>query len=165
MTQDNRVYRKNVRVIVIKNDKILLGKKFINNKFLCYAFPGGGIEEGQSIKETVIKEMLEEVAIEVDNVELLNFTSNYEITYSDPERAKKYKGGEDEWCSCRFVKENTSLFNTEGDAMPHDWVTIDQAIKIINNGPYSNINPARINALKILKEKMHAKEKPNYIKW
>lgn len=36
---DNRTLRPCVRVIITKKDKVLIGKKIINGKFVCYEFP------------------------------------------------------------------------------------------------------------------------------
>lgn len=46
--KDKRWYRKCVRVAITKGDKVLLGKKIINNKFVGYEFPGGGVEGNDS---------------------------------------------------------------------------------------------------------------------
>jgi hypothetical protein len=39
---DKRGYRQCVRVIIVNGKEILLGKKYIDGKFVCYEFPGGG---------------------------------------------------------------------------------------------------------------------------
>ncbi len=164
-TVDTRLYRECVRVVIVKKDKILLGKKFIKGKFVCYEFPGGGIEDNQTPQETVVKEMLEEVAIKVNKVELLNYSQKYEINYPNPERAKLYRGGVDIWCTCDFVKYDDSLFDVENDALPYTWVTVDDAIKLIKEGPQSDYNVARLHVLNMINDKKNNKEQPRYSKW
>jgi 8-oxo-dGTP pyrophosphatase MutT (NUDIX family) len=56
----------NVRpcVILIEKEKVLcIESKYGNEEFLL--FPGGGIEIGETIQETAIREMLEETGLNV----------------------------------------------------------------------------------------------------
>ena len=105
------------------------------------------MEEGDSLEETVIKECLEEVGILVTEPTSLNMAVRYEIDYPNPERAKLYRGGEDNWFTAKKVKRDKSLHGVEGDLLPHEWVTIEAAINKINNGPESIYNGPRIEAL------------------
>ncbi len=163
---DKRTYRQCVRVIIIKDKKILLGQKFINGKFICYEFPGGGVEDNDSLEDTVIKECLEEVGILVHSVKSLNIKYKYELDYPNPERAKLYRGGEDNWFICVFGKQNKSLYNADNDKLPHTWVTIDEAINLIDNGPENSFNPTRLEVLNKLKySKTNNKDKSLITKW
>ena len=144
---DKRGYRKAVRVIITDGRHILLGRKIINGKFVCYEFPGGGVEEGDSLEETVVKECLEEVGILVTDAKSLNMAVRWEIDFPNPERAKLYRGGEDNWFTAKKVKQDKSLHGIEGDLLPHEWVTIETAISKIKNGPESIYNEPRIEAL------------------
>ena len=144
---DNRTLRPCVRVIIIKKDKVLLGKKFIKGKFVCYEFPGGGVEEGDSFEFTVVNECLEEVGVSVVNPVRLDLSFSYEVKYPDPKRAALYKGGIDHWYYATYVMEDKRLFNVEGDALPYEWVSVKEAIRKIINGPESLYNAARIEAL------------------
>ena len=62
------------RAIIINDDKILL-----NSFDSYYNFPGGGIEENETAKQAVIREVLEETGLTVDVGELV-FTLEYEPT-------------------------------------------------------------------------------------
>ena len=148
--KDKRWYRKCVRVAITKGDKVLLGKKIIDGKFVGYEFPGGGVEEGDSLEETVKKECLEEVGISVTNIKHLGISFKYEVNYPNPERAKLYKGGEDTWFSCEFVKFNKELHGIEGDSLPYTWETVPNAINLIKKGPESEYNRPRLEALERL---------------
>lgn len=163
---DKRKYRQCVRIIIVKNNKILLGQKFINGKFICYEFPGGGVEGNDNLEETVIKECLEEVGILVNNIKSLNIKYKYDLEYPNPERAKLYRGGEDNWFICVFYKQNKSLYNKDNDKLPYVWVTVDEAINIINNGPENSFNNIRIEVLTKLKQsKINNKDKPLSTIW
>ena len=58
------------RGVVIHNNKILLNM-FGNGAY--YNIPGGGVEQGESIKESVIREVLEESGLTVEVAEFLYF--------------------------------------------------------------------------------------------
>lgn len=149
---DNRTYRNCVRVIITKGNLVLLGRKYKDGNLLCYEFPGGGVEEDSSFEETVVKECLEEIGILVKDIVSLNLKYKYELAYPNPKRAKLYRGGEDNWFVCKYDKQDKSLYNDDKDAMPYSWVTIDQAIKLISEGPESSFNSIRIKALLKLTE-------------
>ena len=136
-----------MRIIIVKDNQILLGKKFISGKFVYYEFPGGGVEEGDTFEDTVVKECLEEVGILVNNVRSLGVQNQYEVDYPKPERAKLYRGGQDNYFTCDYVKQDKRLYNADNDTLPYIWVTINKAIKLINEGPESRFNPARLEAI------------------
>ena len=163
---DKRGYRECIRVIIVKGDKILLGDKIIKNKFVCYEFPGGGIEEGESIESTVIKECLEEVGILVEKPIDLGLSYQYDIDYPNPERAKLYRGGKDIWYSATYVRRDKKLHNIENDALPYQWVTITEAKQLILMGPESTYNKARLEALAELEKRLISANKPHFVdKW
>lgn len=155
---DKRGYRQCVRVIITKGDKVLLGKKFINDEFIGYEFPGGGVEEGDSLEETVKKECLEEVGIKVTNVTPLGVQFKYDVDYPNPERAKLYRGGEDTFFAAEFVSFDKKIHDSEGDALPYTWETIPNAIKLISKYKESIYTPVRIEALNKIKELTLAEE-------
>lgn len=151
---DTRTYRRCVRIVIVKGKQVLLGKKYIDNKFIGYEFPGGGIEPKDSETETVVKEALEEVGILVRNPVNLHLRYCYDIDYTNPERAKLHKGGEDVWYMADFAKRDEALHGIENDKLPYTWETIDKAIDKIRKGPQSRFNAARIEALKAVDEKI-----------
>ena len=74
-----KTHRVGARAIIIHDGKILL------NEFgdgLYYNLPGGGVEDGELVKETVIREVIEETGIEVDAGELL-FVLEYEPVHNN----------------------------------------------------------------------------------
>lgn len=146
-TVDKRTYRQCVRIVICKDDKVLLGKKIIHGKFVCYEFPGGGVEEDHDLVQTVIKESLEEVGIRVDDVQSLGLEFKYEIDYPNPERAKLYRGGIDIWYMAKFVQYDKSKLGDDNDELPYTWETIPHAVRMIKEGPKSEYNGPRIQAL------------------
>jgi len=72
-------HRVGARAIIIHDGKILL------NEFgdgLYYNLPGGGVEDGELVKETVVREVMEEAGISVDVGEML-FVLEYEPLHNN----------------------------------------------------------------------------------
>ena len=61
--------------IVIKDDAILLVHRLKNNKEY-YVFPGGGVEENESLESALIREIKEELSLDVTKSRLLFQLSN-----------------------------------------------------------------------------------------
>ena len=71
-----------VRGIVVENDQLLLIKrvKMENDKEnIYYVFPGGGLEDGETLEEGVKREVLEELGIDVEVLDM-RYLENYNHT-------------------------------------------------------------------------------------
>ena len=108
--------RKAVRCYLIKDNEVVVTKyKKGNKKEGYYDIPGGKIEEGESPKQTAIREMKEETGIEIQNLKYKGI-----MTIEYPDRmfifdtfiTKEYKGEPQEF------EENTS-----------EWIDIDELLK------------------------------------
>lgn len=62
-------------VIIVKDDKVLL-LKYLYDSTEVYAIPGGNLEFGESLSETVIRELKEELNLEIG---LVDFCGTAEI--------------------------------------------------------------------------------------
>ncbi len=71
-----------VRAIIIRDNKILLVKHAGQRDFWC--LPGGTIETGETIKQTLIRELNEELGI--TNIFKLEFESVYEFARKDEKK-------------------------------------------------------------------------------
>ena len=109
--------RKAVRCYLIKDNEVVVIKyKKGNKKEGYYDIPGGKIEEGESPKQTAIREMKEETGIEIQNLKYKGI-----MTIEYPDRmfifdtfiSKEYEGEPQEF------EENTS-----------EWIDIDELLKI-----------------------------------
>mgnify|MGYP000491247489 FL=1 len=108
--------RKAVRCYLIKDYEVVVTKyKIGNKKEGYYDIPGGKIEEGESPKQTAIREMKEETGIEIQNLKYKGI-----MTIEYPDRlfifdtfiTKEYEGEPQEF------EENTS-----------EWIDIDELLK------------------------------------
>jgi 8-oxo-dGTP diphosphatase len=64
-----------IAVIVIKEGKILLGKRIGSHAPGTYGFPGGNLEYMESFEECANRETLEEAGIEIENIKF-SFVAN-----------------------------------------------------------------------------------------
>ena len=65
-----------VGVIVIKGNKVLLGKRKNAHGEGSWCFPGGHLEFNESVEECAVREVREETGIEIKNLRLGPFTND-----------------------------------------------------------------------------------------
>ena len=79
--------RKTARAIIFENNKIILIKrrKFLNGKLIkeYYVIPGGHLDETETFEETVIREVKEELGIEVRIKKELIHSFNEELNIDE----------------------------------------------------------------------------------
>ena len=107
----NRFFRK-VRGIVVKSDKVLLLS--LTRTARKFSLPGGGIDEGENLKEAVKREVFEETGARVQPVKLIS-KSFYTVpmTYE----GKKFFSRRVEFFSiCKFLNyEHVDHLGLEGE--------------------------------------------------
>ena len=65
-----------VGVIIIKDNKVLLGKRKGSHGAGSWSFPGGHLEFNEEIEECAVREVREETGIEIKNIRRLTFTND-----------------------------------------------------------------------------------------
>ena len=67
-----------VGAVLIKDNKIILPKRASNLKVLPdkYEFPGGKVEKNETLKEALKRELYEELSIDVDIEDIIDFPKN-----------------------------------------------------------------------------------------
>ena len=67
-----------VASVLINNDKIILPKRSATLKKMpdMYEFPGGKVEQGESLKEALKRELNEELSIDVNIEDIIEFPNN-----------------------------------------------------------------------------------------
>jgi len=106
---DNRP-KVGVSVIIIKNSKVLLGKRKNAHGEGSWSFPGGHLEFNEQVEDCAKREIIEETGIQIKNIRMSTFTndifkkegkhyitlfvlSNYdsgEVKVMEPEKCEKW---------------------------------------------------------------------------
>lgn len=127
------VYRPSARGIVIKNGKVAM---IHSAMYDYYKFPGGGIEEGESPIEAMIREVKEESGLTVIPESIREFGNVHR-------RSKNQRGGlfiQDNFyyiCSCIEAPGETNLDDYESEeGFTLEFVKPEAAIEKNRNGNY-----------------------------
>jgi ADP-ribose pyrophosphatase YjhB (NUDIX family) len=88
------------RGLIVHNNHVLLLRRVKKGKTF-YTFPGGRVEEGESVEQGLIRELKEETSLDVEPVEMLLETKNSKgdevkifrcrVTNADPKKLPKAK--------------------------------------------------------------------------
>src|SRR6266536_3575443 len=70
---DDCLYRVAVRVLVVQNNKVLLVKEVSD---MWWAFPGGGVDHGETVESSLAREIEEELGVPAKEV-----SSDFQIAY------------------------------------------------------------------------------------
>lgn len=70
---DDCLYRVAVRVLIVQDDKMLLVKEADDD---WWALPGGGVDHGETIESTLVREVEEELGVPASEV-----SSDFQIVY------------------------------------------------------------------------------------
>lgn len=95
--ENQNIVKVGIGVMIMKDGKVLLGKRKGSHASGEYSFPGGHIEYMESFIESAKREVMEEVGIEIDNVRflrLLNLKTYAPKHYVDIGLIADWKSGE-----------------------------------------------------------------------
>ena len=70
---DDCLYRVAIRVLIVKDNKVLLVKEASDD---WWALPGGGVDHGESIESTLVREVEEELGVPAKEI-----SSDFQIAY------------------------------------------------------------------------------------
>ena len=94
--KNDKIIKVGVGVMILKNGKVLLGKRKNAHGAGEYAFPGGHLEFGESIEDCARRETREEAGIEIKNIKFLffsNLTQYDDKHYANIEVVSEWKSG------------------------------------------------------------------------
>ncbi|WP_281557430.1 NUDIX hydrolase [Thalassomonas sp. RHCl1] len=72
----NKAVRVGVGVIILRNNKILLGERIGSHGANTWATPGGHLEMGEDVEACARREVLEETGLVLDEIKKLGFTND-----------------------------------------------------------------------------------------
>jgi 8-oxo-dGTP pyrophosphatase MutT (NUDIX family) len=70
---DDCLYRVAIRVLIVQDDKVLLVREKSDD---WWALPGGGVDHGETVEATLVREVEEELGVPADTI-----SSDFEIVY------------------------------------------------------------------------------------
>lgn len=119
MNLDKQHPRVGIGIMIFRDGKVLMGKRKSDLGLGDWAFPGGHLENGESLIECAIRETREETGIEITNINLLllgNIPSTYASHYVAVGFSADWKSGEPavleptkcerwEWCNLSNLPE------------------------------------------------------------
>ena len=110
----NRKFFKKARAIVIKDNKLLVIKVTYNDGRIHYLLPGGGVDEGETIKVAAVRETLEEYN---DNVEAIKYLGKQYYKVPMELDGEKFVSNRVEYYYiCKYLSPSTNTeFGIEGE--------------------------------------------------
>ena len=63
---DDCLYRVATKAIVVHEDKVLLVKEIPE---MWWSFPGGGVDHGESVENSLVRELTEELGVTVEDIQ------------------------------------------------------------------------------------------------
>lgn len=128
-------------IVLIKDNKILLGQRVKSKDILLWSLPGGSIEIGEDNKLGAIREVKEECGFDIDEddiyligMDINNNDSNIDYTYY----TRKFTG---------------DLIAKEDEMINFTWFSIEEILILNNKGllyPAANISIKKILAKNII---------------
>ena len=120
------MYRKGVSALIINKDQefLLVNLKSFEDKY--FAIPGGGLEEGESLKEAIYRETKEELNI---GEESLKYVSKSKLplkfkfkTVKINHAGKEYVGSERHFYGFNFIGNDDEIKLQESEVKAYKWV-------------------------------------------
>ncbi len=121
------MYRKGVSAIVInkKNEFLLVNLESFEDKY--FAIPGGGVEQKESLKDAVYRELNEELGIKEKNLQIMG-QSDIPVRFKFKEIKMnrdgiEYEGSERYFFGFRFVGDEKTIIPNPGEVRTYKWVS------------------------------------------
>jgi putative (di)nucleoside polyphosphate hydrolase len=111
-------YRPNVAALVVNEKGLLLICERLLNPG-AWQFPQGGVDEGESAAEAILREVREEIGLSPEDYVLENFQGGYRYDYppevraSRPAHKSQFLGQEQVYFLCRLKEEANEIDLTQ----------------------------------------------------
>jgi putative (di)nucleoside polyphosphate hydrolase len=122
-------YRSNVAAIILKNDypdkcEIFLAKRICDNNKSSWQFPQGGIDNEESAKEALFRELKEEIGtndVEIlcEHPEWISYKFPKHIKYKDDDKMRGYVGQTQKYFLVKLKKNAKINIHTQEAEFSH----------------------------------------------
>ena len=112
---DRKNYRRGVGMIIINNDgRFWLGKRIGTE---AWQFPQGGIDDGESPEQAIVRETYEEVGLNEDKINIIKENDRW-INYDVPKNKipkyfslnnRRFRGQTQKWFLAEFLGEDSDI--------------------------------------------------------
>lgn len=133
--------------VVVKDNQVLLMRRFVKGRGEYWVFPGGGVEEGETIEQAMKREVLEELSLTVTECKpLFDFFNEFTLGGKYPPRQDYY------FLVTGFTGE-VALGGEEAERMSEDDQYIPTWVPLGAIATMDNLKPetAREKVIEILK--------------
>ncbi|MFH2004258.1 MAG: NUDIX domain-containing protein [Bacteroidota bacterium] len=124
------MYRKGVSAIIInkKNEFLLVNLESFEDKY--FAIPGGGVEQEETLKDAVYRELNEELNIEKKSLLLIG-KSDLPImikfkTIKFNDDGKEFDGMERYFFGFEFIGDEKMIIPNSGEVRSYKWIAYDE---------------------------------------
>jgi putative (di)nucleoside polyphosphate hydrolase len=129
------MYRKGVSALIInkKHEFLLVNLNSFEEKY--WAIPGGGVEKGENLEQTVYREIQEELGIKKSSLKLVGKGAN-PITFKFKEirlerDGNKYVGSERHFFGFKFIGRDTEIVFKDNEVRRFKWVSFEELGKYL----------------------------------
>ncbi len=118
---DRRGFRSNVGIIITNDDKKLFWAKRIGQE--AWQFPQGGMQRGETVEETLFRELAEEVGLTAKDVSILAITDRW-LYYRLPQQLIRYHsrplciGQKQKWVLLKLLADESQVCLQQPDHKP-----------------------------------------------
>lgn len=152
---ENVFSRPSVRAIIIKDGKVAMVHSL---KYDYYKFPGGGIEPGETQRQTLVRETLEEASLVVIPNTIREYGNVHRFSKSDQESVDIFV--QDNFYYLCDVEPNTVTQHLDAyekdERFTLEWIAPEQAIVVNRTHDHGPKNPVMLEREALVLERLIA---------